>query len=187
MSPSLDIMKVRDLMEPMGAQRWRKDVSIRVLFALYICLLVKIILLKFHPMEPAWLWGRLLSNLHSPDFLGQRLQAGNLVPLREITRSLKGMTAHEMVNLFGNVLIFMPFGLLLGLMFRHKDITWIETLLYAFAASFSLECAQLLLAIGQFDVDDLILNTGGALLGYFVYRIRAAALKQQGAVRTEEG
>ncbi|EOS53484.1 hypothetical protein C812_04035 [Paenibacillus barengoltzii G22] len=92
-----------------------------------------------------------------------------------------------MVNLFGNVLIFMPFGLLLGLMFRHKDITWIETLLYAFAASFSLECAQLLLAIGQFDVDDLILNTGGALLGYFVYRIRAAALKQQGAVRTEEG
>ena len=53
--------------------------------------------------------------------------------------------------------------------------------------SLGLESAQLLLAIGQFDVDDLILNAGGALLGYFLYRLLAASPRPHAAVRTDGG
>ncbi|MNN62345.1 VanZ like family protein [compost metagenome] len=62
-----------------------------------------------------------------------------------------------------------------------------ETILYAFVVSLSLECAQLLLAIGRFDVDDLLLNTGGALLGYFMYIVFSAARDSHAVVRTGEG
>ncbi|GJM80381.1 hypothetical protein HMSSN139_28770 [Paenibacillus sp. HMSSN-139] len=171
----------------METESWLKNASVRVLFVLYLGLLVKIILFKFHEIGLGVLWRQLQYSLQSPGRVYGRLQEGNLVPLKEITRSLEVMTPHDLVNVFGNVAIFIPFGILLGVMFRKKGISGIETILYAFVVSLSLECAQLLLAIGQFDVDDLLLNTGGALLGYFLYAILSALLGPHAVVRTGEG
>ncbi|MGG3452668.1 VanZ family protein [Paenibacillus rhizolycopersici] len=171
----------------MQTESWLKYASVRVLFALYLSLLVKIILFKFHDIELGFLWEQLQVSLHYPRMVFRRLQEGNLVPLKEITRSLEVMTPHDLVNVFGNVMIFIPFGFLLGIMFREKGINGVETILYAFVVSLSLECAQLLLAIGRFDVDDLLLNTGGALLGYFMYIVFSAARDSHAVVRTGEG
>lgn len=171
----------------MQTESWLKYASARVLFALYLSLLVKIILFKFRDIELGFLWEQLQVSLHYPRMVFRRLQEGNLVPLKEITRSLEVMTPHDLVNVFGNVMIFIPFGFLLGIMFREKGINGVETILYAFVVSLSLECAQLLLAIGRFDVDDLLLNTGGALLGYFMYIVFSAARDSHAVVRTGEG
>ncbi|WP_059041455.1 VanZ family protein [Paenibacillus rubinfantis] len=171
----------------METESWLKYAGVRVLFVLYLGLLVKIILFKFHDFGFDVLWRQFEFSLNSPGLVYRRLQQGNLVPLKEITRSLEGMTPHDMVNVFGNVALFIPFGILLGVMFRQKGISSIETILYAFAVSLSLESAQLLLAMGQFDVDDLLLNTGGALLGYFMYLFLSTALGTQAFVRTGEG
>ncbi|WP_068784088.1 VanZ family protein [Paenibacillus phocaensis] len=170
----------------MPPENWLKYTSIRLLFVIYLGLLVKIILFKFHTIEPGVLWRQLQFSLDSPRRVYGRLQAGNLVPFKEITRSLEAMTPHDLVNVFGNILLFIPFGMLLGIMFRQKGTRGIETILYAFGFSLSLECAQLLFAIGQFDVDDLLLNTGGALLGYFMYAMVSAVRGSQTAVRTGE-
>ena len=44
------------------------------------------------------------------------------------------------------------------------------TVLYSFELSLLVELLQLVFKVGSFDVDDLLLNTIGGLLGYLVYK-----------------
>lgn len=147
------------------------------LLVLYVYLLVKIILLKFHPADMGFLWSRLLSGMQQPDLLSQRLESGNLVLFQEISRSLQSFSGHDLYNLLGNVAIFMPLGILLGLMFTRQKLAGIRIMFCSFFLSLCLETAQLLFMIGQFDVDDILLNTMGGILGFAVYRSAALAIR----------
>lgn len=96
----------------------------------------------------------------------------NLELFREIKRFWNyrqqlGMVAYQ--NLFGNVLIFMPLGFFMPLASKYKS--FFLTVFYSFALSFCVEIFQLLTRVGSFDVDDLLLNTIGGLLGYIVFVI----------------
>ncbi|MFB5267031.1 VanZ family protein [Paenibacillus enshidis] len=156
--------------------------SLRALLVLYICVLVKIILLKFHSLDLGFLWGQLLTGLQHPGLIAQQLHTGNLVPFREISRSLRSLTDHTLLNLFGNVAIFIPLGILLGLMFKKEGMPGIKIFICAFFLSLGMETAQLLFRIGQFDVDDILLNTAGGLLGFVIYRIYAGPMKPSPSV-----
>lgn len=68
-----------------------------------------------------------------------------------------------------NILLFIPFGMLVPLCL--KKIPPFVTVLFAFFLSLSIECLQLYTARGYFQVDDLIMNTFGCLLGEIVVRI----------------
>ena len=92
----------------------------------------------------------------------------NLIPLYTIREIFaRGATGYAIVNLLGNVLIFVPIGLLPPLLWRRMD-----RLGLCCAAGFSL---SLLIEIAQLfsfrspDVDDLLLNTLGAGVGFAVY------------------
>lgn len=76
------------------------------------------------------------------------------------------------LNLAGNVIAFMPFGFLLPLLSDNRT-NWFATTICAFAFSLFAETVQLVLKLGSFDVDDLLLNTIGGLLGYIVCAICA--------------
>jgi glycopeptide antibiotics resistance protein len=98
----------------------------------------------------------------------------NLVPLKEIKRFLYyhrqlGLAA-VIANLAGNVIAFMPFGFCLPLVFGHR-VRFIQCVLYTFGLSLAIEITQLLCKVGTFDVDDLILNTLGGILGFAVFVI----------------
>ena len=102
--------------------------------------------------------------------------APNLIPFREIKRYVRRgyIIGGRLVflNLIGNVIGFMPFGFMLPLVsdcFRK----WYRVLLGGFFLTLMVESVRLLSGIGIFDVDDMILNTLGALLGYFVYLFAA--------------
>lgn len=155
-------------------------VGITLLFILYLFILVKIILFKLQVIDPVFLWSQLYSSLSHPGLVYQRLLTGNLVPFREITRTMELMTGHSLFNLIGNVAIFVPFGMFIGIMLQKKGISALAALRYAFLMSLFLEGAQLLLRIGQFDVDDLLLNTFGGLLGYFIFSVMAAVVRAVG-------
>ncbi|MNP72422.1 VanZ like family protein [compost metagenome] len=64
----------------------------------------------------------------------------------------------------------MPFGGFL-LILKGQKISYIGVLIRSFGFSLCLECMQLVLSMGTFDVDDLILNTTGGLLGYGVFKL----------------
>lgn len=72
-------------------------------------------------------------------------------------------------NLFGNILIFMPFGFFIPMASKYRS--FFMTLLYSFGLSFCVELFQLITKVGSFDVDDLLLNTIGGVAGYIVFVI----------------
>ena len=76
-------------------------------------------------------------------------------------------------NVVGNVCVFVPFGAFLPALFA-KCKRLFSVLLFTLELSFVVEIVQLVTKIGSFDVDDLLLNTLGCILGYFVYKIMAA-------------
>lgn len=89
----------------------------------------------------------------------------NFVPFKEIMR-YKLFSRLFIKNVIGNVLLFLPYGYFVGRYFslKSKSLSFFLILL----ASISIECTQL--SIGRvFDVDDIILNVVGGLLGYFIY------------------
>ena len=67
-----------------------------------------------------------------------------------------------------NILLFVPFGYLLPMLWKRADRWW-KVLLCGFAASLVIELLQLVTRYGMFDLDDLMHNTLGALLGWGCY------------------
>lgn len=100
----------------------------------------------------------------------------NLTVFKEITRfwnwammSNTGMKA-MILNVFGNVLFFMPFGFFLPIISCRINNVIVVTII-SFAYSIIIETIQLVSKVGSFDVDDIILNTIGGLLGFVFYYI----------------
>lgn len=109
----------------------------------------------------------------------------NLELFREIKRYLTHREQIGMIyfaiNLLGNVIVFMPFGFLVPVLYREQRrdvkfsghyfrsglfVTWL-----GFLFSLGIETVQLMTKVGCFDVDDLFLNTLGVVLGYIIYYI----------------
>ena len=99
----------------------------------------------------------------------------NLVLFREIRRFWNyrdqiGLFA-MFTNLFGNVIIFMPFGFFMPMASRYRSC--FSAVFYSFGLSLCVETFQLLTRVGSFDVDDLLLNTVGGLAGYVIFAVCA--------------
>ena len=96
----------------------------------------------------------------------------NLVPFQEILRYWNHRDQLGMLsftNLVGNVVIFVPFGFLGAMVSRRRN--FLRTSLDGFLLSLTVEVFQLVSMVGSFDVDDLILNTFGVMLGYIGFVI----------------
>lgn len=72
------------------------------------------------------------------------------------------------LNIFGNILCFMPYGFLLKAATGNRIPFWL-CVLTAAGTSVVFEFLQYIFAVGVGDIDDVILNTAGAALGYLVY------------------
>ena len=98
----------------------------------------------------------------------------NLMPFVEIRRfwvyrDQLGLFA-LFTNIFGNVLGFVPLGCILPVICR-KWRNGFLIILSGFGLSLCVETIQLITKVGCFDVDDMILNTLGAALGYLVFAV----------------
>lgn len=98
----------------------------------------------------------------------------NLYPFREIRRYLvyyQVIGVHTVcLNLAGNVAAFVPFGLFFPLLSRKNRGFWKVTLI-SFEVSLLVEMIQLATRVGSCDVDDIILNTLGGMLGHLCFKI----------------
>lgn len=89
----------------------------------------------------------------------------NLVPFSEILRYDFGSTMFN-YNVLGNIVIFLPFGYLIGTYVNPKKI-W-PVIITTLMTSIVVEFVQL--RIGRsFDIDDIILNLVGGITGYLLY------------------
>lgn len=130
-----------------------------ILFVLYILLLIYLLF---------------LSEAYGRKDFSQRAYQYNLIPFQEIKRfwiyrERVGYFA-SFLNLGGNVIGFLPFGFFLPVISYRFRNGWLTGIL-GFSLSLLVETVQLVCKVGCFDVDDLMLNTLGAVLGYVIFRI----------------
>ena len=91
----------------------------------------------------------------------------NLKLFNEITRYKFGTRMFN-INVFGNILIFVPFGLFISEYLSAKKV-YIVFIVSLFTSA----CVELVqLKIGRsFDIDDILLNVIGSILGYILYKL----------------
>ena len=91
----------------------------------------------------------------------------NYIPFKEIFRYEIGGRLF-VKNIIGNILLFLPYGYFASDYLKNKKI--LPTCILTMIVSLTIELVQL--NIGRtFDIDDVILNTLGGILGCFLYRL----------------
>ena len=74
------------------------------------------------------------------------------------------------INFIGNISMFIPTGIILPILYHRLDRFW-KVLLAGAGLSLAIEMMQLLFPGSVSDIDDLILNTAGAAIGYGIYKL----------------
>ena len=117
------------------------------------------------------------------DELGRKVGTGvrrmNTHPFHEIKRFWAMRYTYgwktTIMNLGGNILIFAPLGFLIPMSSKNKVTrNFFVVTLISVMFSGAIEVVQILTKVGAFDIDDIILNTLGAVCGYIVYAIAKA-------------
>lgn len=146
-----------------------RKILVRLLFSIYFAVMF-------------WLLFGQRLGAERPDGYGAYLQTNtNLIPfatvklyislLRRTTNPY--LIRHACVNLLGNVIVFIPLGMMLPKIFPKLRAAW-RLLLLVTAIIIAVEVLQFLTFLGSCDVDDLILNVFGAALGWAFWKMSEA-------------
>lgn len=79
-----------------------------------------------------------------------------------------GINARNDAYAVENILLFIPYGFLLGIVWKGEK-RLLNYLCAGFLTSFGIEVLQLISGRGVFQTDDLITNTIGAVVGYILF------------------
>lgn len=96
----------------------------------------------------------------------------NVIPFASTFKYLTNFNHYNLdiwlMNTIGNIIIFIPFGFFIPLLFP-KVSNWKLACKLFIKIVFFIELLQLITFTGIFDVDDIILNVTGGLIGYSIY------------------
>jgi glycopeptide antibiotics resistance protein len=115
-----------------------------------------------------WLIGGLVLTLQPAHPLPGQVVDDNLVPFHTLAIYWRNLGSEFwMRNLFGNLFLLLPLGLL-GPIALPALGRWWRVALLALAYSIAIELIQRLVPARSADIDDVIVNVAGALLGYLL-------------------
>ena len=72
--------------------------------------------------------------------------------------------------MIGNAAMFIPSGIVLPIVYKRLD-TFVKVILAGAGTSFCIEIIQIPFSVRATDIDDLILNTIGVIVGYGIYTL----------------
>lgn len=137
---------------------------VRLIFFLYLVIVIKVIIFKY-PLEQL----REIASTWEKGVILEGLDTANFTLFKTIRMYIDySYMLNSFENLVGNIVVFIPFGFLLPYVFGWGR-NFFVMLLNAFLFVFGIEIFQLFSAFGAFDVDDILLNCFGAVLGYIAY------------------
>ena len=110
------------------------------------------------------------------------IQAREILPPRINLIPFLNNTDYEvkreaLINIIGNVSLFIPTGIILPILYKRLNSFW-KVLLTGAGISLCIEVIQLLLPNSVTDIDDLILNTAGVIIGYAVFSLGRRLIKR---------
>ena len=149
-------------------RRWRK-----VILVLYVLIIIRLIVFKYPYSEL-----RQIAGSWQKDVILEGLDTANFMPFKTIKMYIRYYgRLNSFENLFGNILIFIPFGYLLPWAFkRYRNFFRAFLITFLFVAC--IEIVQLFSAFGAFDVDDFILNCFGGCIGFGLYQLLSLLRKR---------
>lgn len=125
----------------------RKRIIIDILFVAYILMLLRITVLR--------------SSIGSRELFSGRI---NIIPFIVLTDTFRKSPASFIYLFLGNIIWFVPLGFYLR---KMRDCKIITIAAAGFCFSLFIEIMQYIFGTGMSEVDDLILNTTGALIGNY--------------------
>lgn len=137
---------------------------ISLLFIVYLVVLMNVIILKDGTALG-------MAKFNSQISFSQKIAQINIIPIvNTIIPYLQGEPSIRIAieNLLGNIFAFSPLGFFLPLLFK-KCNRLKNTVLVSFIISLLIEVIQWIFSIGACDIDDIILNVFGSLLGFLLY------------------
>ena len=141
--------------------------SIRKVFIVYIIMLSIMLLLKFN-VSINYIMEKISSVKMSRELGAWNI---NLVPFKTISSQLSLLNHIPIIaikNLAGNIIIFIPFGILLPMSFKCMA-KYYKTFLVCIVYILIIELIQFISMLGSFDIDDIILNCVGVSCGYLLF------------------
>ena len=132
---------------------------VKILFILYCFVLVYVLIIPNH-FRP-----------------GLSFRLFNIIPFNTIINYFINISEHtintEIViqNLTVNLILFLPMGMSLPVLFKNKINKFWKFLIIALIVITSVEIIQYITMVGSADIDDIILNTLGACIGYFIVHL----------------
>lgn len=124
-------------------------------------------------------FGRNISNIFLTDktvvreYLSEKI---NLIPFATVTLFINAykdsaLETHSVVeNILGNLFVFMPFAFFVPNVFKGIN-SFFKFLIFISLTVFVIECLQIVFLTGSADIDDFILNVGGAAIAYGILNI----------------
>lgn len=109
----------------------------------------------------------------------------NLLPFHTIKSYLMGTAdvsnSVGFTNIFGNIVLFIPLGIYLQLFKKNKKA--VVSFIIVFAISLLVEIIQFYFGIGAADIDDVLLNCLGGVIGILTYKLLAVFIKDNTKIR----
>lgn len=133
------------------------------LFFIYFLILVNLTIFKFE---------ELIINFDTRFYI-------NYIPFVETIKMFRNDFADihiALYNVIGNILLFIPLGFCIPLFFNKKN-KLSKVILYGFTASLTIEVLQLFTPYSITDIDDIIFNTLGTVIGFIIFNIIYTILK----------
>lgn len=159
-----------------GIMNKRERIETVYLYGVFICYILFLIKLLFLSRVS------LLDLFNSQRTLDRSI---NVIPFYSIKEYIFSNSAtikkFAFSNVVGNIVIFIPLGTYLSLFKNNKRV--ITNLLFIFIVSLFIEIIQGLLGIGASDIDDIILNCLGGLVGILGYKFLLFILRDEKKVR----
>ena len=149
-------------------EKSKRERFLQILFFLYLLFIIRAIVFKYPLVQL-----QTIADSWQKDVIWEGLSTANFIPFKTVKMYIRYYDRpglRSFANLFGNILIFVPVGILLPMVHKgSKNVICMMFNVLLFIVG--IEVFQLFSNFGAFDVDDIILNTFGVFLGRCLYRI----------------
>ncbi len=143
---------------------------LKALFIIYCLLLITILFLNNEYRMGGF------QNIDT--FSKEHFESSNLIPFATIIEYITGVISDDIntsiviINFATNLLLFAPMGFFIPLLFKNKITNIKQFIILIIILSLFVEILQFITYRGSTDIDDIILNTIGAIIVYILMKTK---------------
>ena len=163
-----------------------RDFWLRILFIIYCILLITILFLNNEYRMTGF------QSININTFSREHFETINIIPFSTIIGYINGLLFEDtsisivIINLATNLLLFSPMGIFIPLLFKNKITNIEQFIILIIILSLFVEILQFITYRGSTDIDDIILNTIGAIIIYILMKTRLAKITLEKALDIAE-